>query len=40
MSEAVTSVSFQDCLHELIEAGGAAAVQEYQSWRDPSIESP
>jgi hypothetical protein len=31
MSEIVTSASFQDCLHELIEAGGAAAQQEYWS---------
>lgn len=33
MSETVTSVSFQDCLHELIDAGIPAAQQEYLRWR-------
>lgn len=40
MSETVTSVSFQDCLHELIEAGGAAAQQEYRSWRARPLNRP
>lgn len=38
--QTITSVSFQDCLHELIEAGGAAGRQEYQSWRDRPLRRP
>jgi hypothetical protein len=40
MSETISSVSFQDCFHELIEAGGAAAQQEYRSWRARPLNRP